>query len=286
MARTNYDYPGYDREGPTYWSKTALTYGLITFGALLWSLPLWWTVSTSLSGSPIAEGITLFPQEVTLSNYLELFDSLPVGRWFFNTFVFAGSVTAFNLVFDSLAGYALAKIDFIGREKLFLLFVSTMMIPWMVTLIPVYVLVTELGWVNTYKGLIAPMIANPIGIFLLRQNFKSLPSALGDAAKLDGCGEFRTFLHVYLPLSKPALATLGIYTFVMTWKNFQWPLIVASDESLYTLPLALYAVRNQYFTEWGLVMAAAAVVVMPVVIVFLSAQRYFIRGMTLSGMKG
>jgi multiple sugar transport system permease protein len=286
MPKSSYDYPGYERSGVRYWSKTTLLYGTVTFGALLWSLPFWWMLSTALSGDPTAGGVSFIPQQPTLGNFEELFATQPVGRWFFNTIVFAGSVTAFNLVFDSLAGYALAKIEFAGREKLFLLFVATIMVPAMVTLIPVYILLSNLGWVNTYKGLIAPMIANPLGIFLLRQHFMNLPTALGDAAKIDGCNELQTFYKVYLPLAKPALATLGIYTFVTTWKNFEWPLIIASDKSMYTLPVALFSVRNQYFTEWGLVMAAAAIIVIPVIVVFMSAQRYFIRGMTLSGMKG
>ena len=286
MSKSSYDYPGYERSGSRYWAKTTILYGGITAGALLWSLPLWWMLSTAFSGNPTGASVSFIPSQPTLANFEELFATEPVGRWFFNTIVFAGSVTAFNLVFDSLAGYALAKIEFVGREKLFLLFVATIMVPAMVTLIPVYVLLAELGWVNTYKGLIAPLIANPLGIFLLRQHFMNLPSALGDAAKIDGCNEFQTFYRVYLPLTKPALATLGIYTFVTTWKNFEWPLIIASDESMYTLPVALFAVRNQYFTEWGLVMAAAAVIVLPVIAVFLSAQKHFIRGMTLSGMKG
>ena len=286
MARSNYEYPGYDAAGAGYWSRTTLLYAGVTLGALLWSLPFWWMLSTAFSANPTAGAVSLIPATPTLANFQELFASEPVGLWFFNTVVFAGTVTLFNLVFDSLAGYALAKIEFVGREKLFLLFVATVMVPAMVTLIPVYVLLSNLGWVNTYKGLIAPLIANPLGIFLLRQHFKGLPSALGDAAKIDGCNEFQTFYKVYLPLAKPALATLGIYTFVTTWKNFEWPLIIANGESMYTLPVALYAVRNQYFTEWGLVMAAAAVIVGPVIIVFMSAQRYFIRGITLSGMKG
>ena len=286
MPRSNYEYPGYERSGVTYWSKTTLMYGGVLIGALLWSLPFWWMLSTSFTQNPVAGSVALIPSEPTLSQYRSLFQSEPIGQWFFNTLVFAGGVTAFNLVFDSLAGYALAKVDFFGREKFFLLFVSTMMIPGMVTLIPVYIFISELGWVNTYQGLIAPMIAQPIGIFLLRQHFKSLPSALGDAAKIDGCNEFQTFYRVYLPLAKPALATLGIYTFIMTWNNFQWPLIIANQEEMYTLPVALFSVRNQYFTEWGLVMAAAAIIVIPVIAVFLSAQRYFIQGMTLSGMKG
>ena len=286
MGRSNYDYPGYERGGTGYWSRTTLLYGSVTVGALLWSLPFWWMLSTALTQNPTGGSVSLIPSDPTLANFERLFDTQPVLRWFFNTIVFAGSVTLFNLVFDSLAGYALAKIEFVGREKLFLLFVATVMVPAMVTLIPVYVLLSELGWVNSYQGLIAPLIANPLGIFLLRQHFKGLPSALGDAAEIDGCNEFQTFYKVYLPLAKPALATLGIYTFVTTWKNFEWPLIIASDQSMYTLPVALFAVRNQYFTEWGLVMAAAAVIVLPLIVVFMSAQRYFIRGMTLSGMKG
>ncbi|PSQ00571.1 sugar ABC transporter permease [Halobacteriales archaeon QS_4_69_31] len=286
MPPSNYDYPGYERSGPAYWSKTALLYGGVGIGALLWSLPFWWMLLTAVSANPTGAGSSLIPAETTFANFEDLFATQPVGRWFFNTIVFAGSVTLFNLTFDSLAGYALAKVEFVGREKLFLLFVATIMVPSMVTLIPVFILLSELGWVNTYQGLIAPLIANPLGIFLLRQQFKSLPSSLGDAAKIDGCNELQTFYKVYLPLAKPALATLGIYTFVTTWKNFEWPLIIASDESMYTLPVALFAVRNQYFTEWGLVMAAATVIVLPVLVVFMSAQKYFIRGMTLSGMKG
>ncbi|WP_160135453.1 carbohydrate ABC transporter permease [Halococcus salsus] len=286
MARSNYDYPGYDRSGPTYWTKTTLLYAVVVGGAILWSLPFWWTIATSISAAPATTSVALAPSDLTLGNFQTLFETQPVGRWFANTIIFAGSVTAFNLVFDSLAGYALARLDFAGRDKLFLLFVSTMMIPGMVTLIPVYVLLSELGWVNTYQGIIAPLIAQPIGIFLLRQHFKSMPSALGEAAQIDGCNQFQTFYKVYLPLAKPALATLGIYTFITTWNNFEWPLIIASDSSMYTLPVALFSVRNEYFTEWGLVMAAAAVIVVPIIIVFLSAQRYFIEGMTLSGMKG
>lgn len=286
MARSNYDYPGYDRSGATYWTKTTLLYAVVVGGAILWSLPFWWTIATSISAAPATTSVALAPSDLTLGNFQTLFETQPVGRWFANTIIFAGSVTAFNLVFDSLAGYALARLDFAGRDKLFLLFVSTMMIPGMVTLIPVYVLLSELGWVNTYQGIIAPLIAQPIGIFLLRQHFKSMPSALGEAAQIDGCNQFQTFYKVYLPLAKPALATLGIYTFITTWNNFEWPLIIASDSSMYTLPVALFSVRNEYFTEWGLVMAAAAVIVVPIIIVFLSAQRYFIEGMTLSGMKG
>ncbi|SFL31848.1 multiple sugar transport system permease protein [Halogranum rubrum] len=288
MARSSYEYPGYDRSGASYWSKTVVLYALVTTGALWMTLPFWWTLTTALSANPTATSVTFIPAEVTAQNFLKLWErpDILLVRWFINTVIFAGAVTAFNLTFDSLAGYALAKIDFWGREKLFLGFMSTMMIPGMVTLIPVYLILVELNWTNTYQGLIAPLAANPFGIFLLRQHFKSLPSALGEASKIDGCNELQTFYKIYLPLAKPALATLGIFTFMGAWNNFQWPLIIANENEMYTLPVALFAVRNQYFAEWGLMMAAALIIVGPVLIAFLAAQNYFIRGMSLSGMKG
>lgn len=288
MARSNYEYPGYDTSGASYWSKTVALYAVVTAGALWMTLPFWWTLTTSLSNNPTAATVTFVPAEVTVDNFLTLWEreDIMLVRWFVNTVVFAGAVTLFNLTFDSLAGYALSKIDFWGRDKLFLGFISTMMIPGMVTLIPVYLLLVELGWTNTFQGLVAPLAANPFGIFLLRQHFKSLPSSLGEAARIDGCNEFQTFYKVYLPLAKPALATLGIFTFMGAWNNFQWPLILANESEMYTLPIALFAVRNQYFAEWGLMMAAALIIVAPVIVVFLAAQDYFIRGMSLSGMKG
>lgn len=288
MARSSYEYPGYDREGVSYWSRTVALYAVVTFGALWMTAPFWWTITTAFSANPTATEVSFLPAEFTFNNFVVLWerDNIPLVRWFVNTIIFAGTVTAFNLTFDSLAGYSLARIDFWGRDKLFLAFISTMMIPGMVTLIPVYLILVELGWTNTYQGLILPLAANPFGIFLLRQHFKSLPGALGDAARIDGCGEFRTFYHVYLPLAKPALAALGIFTFMGAWGNFQWPVIVMRETEMFTLPVALFAVRNQYFAETGLMMAAALIIVAPVLIAFLSAQRYFIRGMSLSGMKG
>jgi multiple sugar transport system permease protein len=288
MARSNYEYPGYERDGATYWSKTVLLYAVVTAGALWMTLPFWWTITSAFSANPTSAEVTFMPAEFTVQNFVELWqrDNIPIVRWFINTIIFAGAVTVFNLVFDSLAGYALAKIDFWGRDKLFLAFISTMMIPGMITLIPVYLILVELGWTNTYQGLILPMAASPFGIFLLRQHFKSLPSSLGDAAKIDGCGEFRTFYHVYLPLAKPALAALGIFTFMGAWNNFEWPVIVMTETQNFTLPVALFAVRNQYFAETGLMMAVALIIVAPIIIAFLSAQKYFIRGMSLSGMKG
>ncbi|GAB3035555.1 carbohydrate ABC transporter permease [Natronobiforma cellulositropha] len=286
MPKSNYDYPGYERSGAWYWLKTITLYVAITIGAL-WTIgPFWWTLTTALSADPGAGIVAIVPETVTFASFSALFDQVPVGRWFFNAFVFAGAVTIFNVTFDSLAGYAFARLDFVGRDRLFLLLIATMMIPGMVTMIPVYIILSELGWINTYRGLIVPFIASPFGIFLLRQHFLGLPEALGEAARLDGCNKFRVFYHIYLPLAKPAVATLVIFTFMFTWNNFEWPLIIATSQDMFTLPVALYTVRGQYVDNWGLVMAAATLIVIPPVIAFLSAQKYFIRGMTLSGFKG
>ncbi|MEY7848421.1 carbohydrate ABC transporter permease [Natrarchaeobius sp. A-rgal3] len=286
MAKSNYHYPGYARSGPVYWAKKLGLYALVITGALWLVAPFWWTVTSALSQNPSGGLVVVFPAEATLENFLTLVEEVPIGRWFLNAFILAGTVTLFNVTFDTLAGYAFAKLDFFAREKIFLAFIGTMMIPGMVTLIPVYILLANLGWVDTYRGLIVPFAASPFGIFLLRQHFLSLPSALGDAAKIDGCNKLQVFYYIYLPLAKPAVATLGIFTFMFSWNNFEWPLIIASSESMFTLPVALFAVQGRYTQDWGLVMAAATVMVVPIILVFLSAQRYFIRGMTLSGMKG
>lgn len=286
MPRSSYDYPGYDRSGPVYWFKTISLYAGVIFGVLWMVAPFYWTVTTALSANPSSGIVTIIPETVTFEHFRALFAEYPVQQWFINAFIFAGAVTLFNVTFDTLAGYAFAKLDFFAREKIFLLFIGTMMIPGMVTLIPVYIILSELGWVNTYQGLIAPLIASPFGIFLLRQYFKSLPSSLGDAARIDGCNKFQAFYHIYLPLAKPAVATLGIFAFMGAWNNFEWPLIIATSNDMYTLPVALFLVQGQYTDNWGLVMAAAAIMVIPIIVAFLSAQQYFIRGMTLSGVKG
>lgn len=286
MARSKYSYPGYERSGFQYWAKKSLVYAGVIFGALWFVAPFWWTFTTAIASSPGIGIVAVFPSSPTVENLLELFAEVPIGRWFLNSLFLAGTVTLFNVTFDTLSGYAFAKLDFFGRDKVFLAFIGTMMVPGMVTIIPVYILLSELNWVNTYRGLIVPFIANPFGIFLLRQHFLSMPDSLGEAAKIDGCNRFQTFFYIFLPLAKPAVATLGIFTFMSAWNNFEWPLIIATSEELYTLPVAIYAVQGRYTQEWGLVMAAALVMVLPVIAVFLAAQRHFIEGMTLSGVKG
>lgn len=285
MGRSNYSYPGYERSGLRYWGKKALLYGGITFGALWFVAPLWWTLTTALASDPGAGFVVVFPESPTLDNFRNLFEQVPIGRWFLNTLFFAGAVTLFNLVFDTLAGYAFAKLEFFARDEVFLLFISTMMVPGMVTVIPVYIILVELGLIDTYTGLILPLIASPFGIFLLRQHFLGMPESLGEAARMDGCNELQTFYYIYLPLAKPAVAALAIFTFMGAWNNFEWPLIILDSEELFTLPYAIFEVQSEYSREWGLVMACALLMVVPVIAVFIAAQRHFIQGMTLSGLK-
>jgi len=229
---------------------------------------------------------TLWPQTWTTENYVQLFERLDFPTFFGNSVLVAVVVTLGNLLFCSMVGYALAKLEFPGRKLLFGVVVGTLMVPGMVVFIPQFVLVANLGLVNTYAGLVLPFLVAPFGIFLMRQFIGGLPDELIDAARVDGAGELRIFTRIVLPLCGPALATLAILTFLGSWNNFLWPLVVAQSEDRYTLPiaLALYA-TGQNQTEYGLLLAGAVVVVLPVVAIFLTLQRHFTQGIATTGIK-
>ncbi|WP_329110687.1 carbohydrate ABC transporter permease [Micromonospora sp. NBC_01699] len=229
---------------------------------------------------------TWWPETVTLDNFRELFSRLDFPLYFFNSALVATAVTVGNLFFCSLLGYALAKLRYPGKRLLFLVVLGMLMVPGMVTFVPQFVLVSNMGLTNTYAGLILPFLAGPFGVFLMRQFLQSIPDDLIEAARVDGAGEFRIFWRVVLPLCRPALATLGILTFLASWNNFLWPLVVATTEDKYTLPvaLALYSV-GQNRTDFGLLLAGAVVVVLPVLVVFLFLQRHFLRGIATTGLK-
>ena len=229
---------------------------------------------------------TWLPETWTLENFRELFTRLDFPLYFFNSTLVAGLITAGNLVFCSLLGYALAKLDFPGRKALFLVVLGMLMVPGMVLFVPQFVLVSNLGLANSYAGLVLPFLAGPFGVFLMRQFLTSIPDDLIEAARVDGAGEWRIFWRIVLPLCRPALATLGILTFLSSWNSFLWPLVVATTEDKYTLPvaLALYSV-GQNRTDFGLLLAGAVVVVLPVLIVFLILQRHFLRGIATTGLK-
>jgi multiple sugar transport system permease protein len=226
------------------------------------------------------------PEEPTLQNYRDLFDRLDFPRYFFNSTIVAVAITAGNLLFCSMLGYALAKLQFPGKRLLLAVMLGTLMIPPFVTFMPLFVIVTNMNLNNTHLGLILPFVVGAFGAFLMRQYILGIPDDLLDAARIDGAGEYRIFFRIVLPLCGPALATLAVLTFLASWNNFLWPLVVASTEDMYTLPvaLALFSIGQQE-SNVGLQMAGAAVVVVPIIVLFYAMQRYVIRGVATTGLK-
>ncbi|MFJ3405172.1 carbohydrate ABC transporter permease [Promicromonospora sp. NPDC090134] len=250
--------------------------------------PLVWMVVSSVKpeGEIRQFPPTLLPEQPTWDNYTELFASLDFPRFFANSVIVALVVTVGSVLFSAMVGYALAKLDFPGRRALFLLIMGTLMVPGMVTFVPLFVLVANLDLINTYAALILPFLAAPFGVFLMRQFMLDIPDELLDAARVDGAGEFRTFFAVVLPQTKPALATLGILTFLGSWNNFLWPLVAVQSADKYTLPvaLALYS-TGQNTVQYGLLVAGATVIVLPILIVFLALQRHIVQGISTTGLK-
>jgi multiple sugar transport system permease protein len=273
------------RRGGRGWVYTALGLGLILVaGPFVWML----LGSVKTEGELRRLPPTWLPNHVTLDNYRQLFSRLDFPRYFLNSVLVAGAVTAANLVVCAMLGYALAKLEFAGKRALFGLVLGMLMVPYVVLLVPQFVLVSNLHLVNTYAGLILPAlaVAMPFGVFLMRQYIAGLPDDLIDAARVDGAGEFRIFANVIAPLTRPALATLGILTFLGSWNNFLWPLVAAQTEDKYTLPvaLALYSI-GQNRSQYGLLLAGSAVTVLPVLAVFVALQRHFVQGIAMTGLK-
>ena len=268
-------------------ARTVL-YAVLLAGLAVVVAPFVWMVLSSFKPEGEIRRVppTWWPETFTLDNYVRLFSQLDFPRYFVNSVLVAGLITVGNLVFCSAVGYALAKLRFPGRQVLFATVLGTLMVPGMVTFVPQFVLVSQLGLVNTYAGLVLPFLAGPFGVFLMRQYLLSIPDDLIEAARIDGAGELRIFWRVVLPLCGPALATLGILTFLSSWNSFLWPLVVATTEDKYTLPvaLALFSV-GQHRTSFGLLLAGAVVVVLPVIAVFLVLQRHFLRGIATTGLK-
>jgi len=229
---------------------------------------------------------TWWPQTASWDNYTQLFSRLDFGTYFLNSTIVAVTVTAGNLLFCSMLGYALSMLDFRGKRVIFIMVMTTLMIPGVVTFVPLFVLVANAGLIDTLPGLFLPFLVSPFGVFLMRQFMLGLPRDLLDAGRIDGAGELRIFAQIILPLCGPALATLGILTFLGSWNNFLWPLVVAQSEDKYTLPvaLALYS-TGQNSTQYGLLLAGATVVLLPILAIFLIFQRRFIEGIATTGIK-
>ncbi len=272
---------------PIRWSRGA-TYTALVVGLLLTLMPFIWMAlgSFKTQGELLQRPITWWPENPTLDNYERWLSQLNYGQYFTNSIVVAVAVVLGNIVFCSMVGYALAKMQFPGKKVLFALVMLTLMVPGVVTLVPMFVLVSNMGLVNTYPALILPFLAGPLGVFLMRQFMLGIPDALIEAARIDGAGEFRVFFRIVLPQCGPPLATLSILTFLGSWNNFLWPLVVAQTENMYTLPVALslYSVGSNG-TYYGLLMAGSVLVVTPILILFLFLQRYFVQGIAMTGIK-
>jgi multiple sugar transport system permease protein len=265
-----------------------LFFAVMVVVALLILLPIAIIVFTAFK--PVAEvnafPPTLAPGAWTLDNFTRIFTDLPFARLILNSFIFAGGVTLFALIFDSLAAYVLARVDFRGSRVLLIAIIASLMVPFQATLIPVYQLVADLGWINSYTGLIAPRAADAFGIFFLRQFFLSLPRDLDNAARIDGASELRIFRSVVLPNAVPALVTLGIYTFVNNWNDLLWPLVFTTDQQMGTITSGLTLLTGpDGIIPYGVMMAGSLIALAPLAVLFLVLQRRFIQSVASTGLK-
>ncbi len=260
---------------------------LVLFAALT-LMPLYWIVTTAFQTptAVLAFPPSLAPTPASWINFARLFNGSEILTWMSNSLVVTGTVTLSNVLLGTLAGYTLAKKVFPGRLTIFWTVISLMFIPSQLTIIPLYALIVKLDWINTYKALIVPALIMPFSIFLMKQFLQTLPTELIEAARMDGCGEWGVFQRVILPLAKPGMAVLGIFTFMGVWNEFLWPLIVINRGSMMTLQIGLNSLQNQYYTDYGLLMAGAAVSALPMIIVFLLFQPYFVRSITIGAVKG
>lgn len=266
----------------------ALTYAVLTVALAVTLLPFAWM----LLGSFKTEGELLrnpkgwIPKSPTFGNYTNWLGALHIGHYFLNSLIVAVVTVLGNLVFCSMIGYALAKLDFPGKRLLFSLVMITLMVPGVVTFVPLFVMVAKLHMVNTYPALILPFLASPLGVFLMRQFMLGIPDSLLEAATIDGAGQVRTFTRIVLPLCGPPLATLAILSFLGSWNNFLWPLVAAQSQDKYTLPvaLALYS-QGQESTNYSLLLAGSVLVIAPIVALFMVLQRFFVQGIATVGIK-
>ncbi len=248
--------------------------------------PFLWMVATSLMGQlEVFSSVRLFPESPLWSNYPEALTAQPFGRYFLNSLVFAVVVVAGQVATATTAGYAFARCDFPGRDTLFMVFLATMMVPAVIVLIPRFLMIDALGWIDSYQGLVSTELVSVWGIFLMRQYFRTLPRELEDAARVDGAGHWRIFRSVALPLAKPAVATLALFAFIDAWKNFLWPLLVTRSMEMRVVEVGIAAFHSTYEINWPYQMAACVVAALPIALLFLFTQRYFVRGIQLEGIR-
>ena len=268
-------------------AEAVLLHAALVAGAVLVLAPLLWMVSASLmpAGEATAVPPRLLPSAVTLEHYRALFTRLDLARASLNSAGLATAVTLIALVVNSMAGYAFAKLRFAGRERLFRLLLAALVVPAQVAMLPLFLMLKELRLVNTYAGVMVPGMASVFGIFLVRQYALSLPESVLDAARIDGAGEFRIYRSLVLYLCAPILVTLAVFTFMGTWNDFMWPLVVLADARLYTLPVALASLAGEHVQDVELMMAGAVLTVLPVLVLFVCLQRYYLAGIMAGSVK-
>jgi len=282
MGGTSSSITGRRRAGETF------TYGLTIFLGISMLVPFLWMLSTSLMNEfdVYQYPPRLLPLDPVWSNYPNALTAAPFARFFLNSAIMSLLIVFGHLFTAATAGYAFARLSFPGRDKIFIVFLANLMVPIIVLLIPRFLLVSALGWVDTYMGLIITELVSVWGIFLMRQYFLSIPRELEDAARIDGASEWQIFRKVALPLAKPALATVALFSFVETWKSLLWPLIVTRSMTMRPVEVGIAAFHSLYFSNWPYQMAAAVVAVIPILTLFFLTQRYFVRGIQLAGLKG
>jgi ABC-type glycerol-3-phosphate transport system permease component len=267
--------------------KKILLYTILTTSALVFIYPFYWMIMASLSPEMDLATLTLFPSELTLENYRMMFSKIPIGRALFNSIFVTSVNTGMSLIFCSMVGYALARMEFRGRNLIFFIIIFTMTLPFQITLIPNYIVMVKLRWVDTYLSLIIPFMVNTFAILMFRQAFKGLPQAIIDAARIDGCGELRIIFTILWPNIKPTIITVGILAFMASWNEVLWPLIVIREEKLMTLPqlVTLFSVGGRAEAQNGVKLASAVFLAAPIIIAYFIFQKHFIQSMASTGLK-
>ena len=264
-----------------------LVYGLLVVFAIATLLPLLWMISTAFKSNELVLRMppALIPAVPTVQNFVSFFRQMSVWRWILNSVFVVTAITVGQVLMHSMAGYALAKLRFPGRRALFWVILATLTIPLQVIVVPLYKMMVDLKWINTYYGLIVPALVGPSSLFLIKQFMSTLPTSLIDAARVDGCPEWRIFWKIVLPLAKPGIAVMAIFTFMGFWNSFFWPLVVTQTREMRTLTVGLTMVRYSQF-DYGTLMAGSVVAAVPMFVVFLVFQKYFLRGLTIGALKG
>ncbi len=261
-------------------------HGLLLLFSIIMLAPFAVMVVVSLVPNAAFLARDFSPENFSLQNYVRTFEAAPFGRYYFNSIIVSVSVTVLQILISSLAAYAFARLRFRGREVIFLFYLATLMIPFPVTLIPNFLIIKNLGWYDTYLALIVPGLFSVFSTFLLRQYYRGIPLDFDEAARMDGASSLRIWWQIIVPLSGPVLATLSIFVFQGVWNDFLWPLVVTTSESMRTIPIGLAAFVGQYSTAWDLLMAGSVIALLPVLVIYIIGQKWFVQGIALSGMGG